>query len=561
MTEATGADDPLRLALAEQAESVPGWPHWIAPALRLSRGLDPLGLQTITQDRIMPSLLPGVLVLSQRARLFSLYPFLLAEYQRLGGAATNTALSAFLKEREFDYAVAVQLCPNGCGDKSAGAVGADRARPAGREAKAGAAAVPRQESVESFLGGYGLYYRSPLTELGVVVARGTPTEDGEATPVDVVMAGGLGERLAAAFRDAVSDTAYYGQYLRSVERSVPTTALRELAVAACLCRLPEHPGERELLYEAFFAPQAPNLAGECEQRRRSFALFLRELARDGQVSGSDGAFRAAIWADFEQTLVAKEGQVPPALANTLAEWAALVAKEYLQEALYTLWWDFCRRGSAAQPADGFTSAALDARIGAGLTQATTITGDGFALAFGAGMPTRRFAEQVAQATADVPLETLRRWAVEAGEAPAALVLLFATIARLPDLTRVPAGWQQIGAQRSERQPGLLRFAQHLEQHLEQEPMLAATLVWVVRHFVIAAHEHAAYSKLPDFTFRFRHEEGRLRFYPLDPGRYRPADMRREAMSSLGEDLGLWERGDAGPRVTAKGAGLMRETFG
>jgi hypothetical protein len=94
MTEPTGADEP-RLALAERADLVPGWPQWIGPALRLSRGLDPLGLQTITLDRIMPSLLPGVLVLSQRARLFSLYPFLVAEYQRLGGATTNTALSAF----------------------------------------------------------------------------------------------------------------------------------------------------------------------------------------------------------------------------------------------------------------------------------------------------------------------------------------------------------------------------------------------------------------------------------------------------------------------------------
>jgi hypothetical protein len=561
MTEPTGTAEP-RLALAERADSVPGWPQWIAPALRLSRGLDPLGLQTITLDRIMPLLLPGVLVLSQRARLFSLYPFLVAEYQRLGGATTNTALSTFLKEREFDYAVAVQLCPNGCGDNSAGAVGADRARPAGREAKAGAATVPRQESVESFLGGYGLYYRSPLTDLGVVVARGTPTADGEATPVDVVMPGGLGERLAGAFRAAISDTAYYRRYLRSVERSVPTAALRELAVAACLCRLPEHPGERQLLYEAFFVSQAPSLADACEQRRRGFALFLRELGRDGGVSDSDGAFRAAIWADFEQMLAAREEQASQALANTLAQWAALVAKEYLQEALYTLWWDFCRRGPAAQPDDGFTAAALDALIGAGVSPAATITGDGFvALTYEPGMPTRRFAEQVAGATAGVPLEALRRWAVEAGEAPAALVLLFATIARLPDVTRAPAGWEQIGTQRSERQPGLLRFWRYLERHLEEDPTVAVTLVWMVRHFVIAAHEHAAYSKLPDFTFRFRHEAGRLRFSPLDPGRYRPADMRREAMSSLGEDLGLWERGQSGPRVTAKGAALVRETFG
>src|SRR6266540_7476795 len=279
-------------------ESAPGWPQWISPALRLNRGLDPLGLQTITLDRIMPLLLPGVLVLSQRARLFSFYPFLLVEYQRLGGTASNAALSAFLKEREFDYAVAVQLCPNDCGDKAAGAIGAQRATPVAREAKAGALEVARQESVKSFLGGYGLYYRSPLTDLGLVAALGTPTEDGGTTPVDVVVPGGLGDRLAGAFQEAVAGTAYYRRYLRSVAPRVPTDVLRELAEAACLCRLPDHPRERDLLYEAFFTPQAPALAEECEQRRRSFALFLRELARDGGVADADGAFRAALWADF-----------------------------------------------------------------------------------------------------------------------------------------------------------------------------------------------------------------------------------------------------------------------
>jgi hypothetical protein len=550
MTEATATVDG----------STAGWPQWISPALRLNRGLDPLGLQTVTLDRIMPLLLPGVLVLSQRARLFSFYPFLLAEYQRLGGAASNTALSAFLKQREFDYAVAVQLCPNGCGDNAAGAIGAQRATPVAREAKAGATEVARQESVKSFLGGYGLYYRSPLTDLGLVVPLGTPTEDGGATPVDVVTPGGLGERLAGAFQDAIAETAYYREYLRSVAPSVPTAVLRELAEVACLCRLPDHPRERDLLHEAFFTPQAPSPAEDCEQRRRSFALFLRELAYDGGVSDDDGAFRAAIWADFEQMLAARHGQLPGALANTIAQWAALVAKEYLQEALYTLWWDFCRRGLPAQPEDGFTPAGLDALISAGLADAATISGDGFTLAYRADMPTHRFVERVARATAGMPLERLRRWAVAAGDAPAALVLMAATIARLPDLTRVPSGWELIGAQRSERQPGLLGFSYHLQRHLEGEPTLTATLVWAVRRFVLAAHEHAAYSKLPDFTFRFRNEAGRLRFYPGDPGRYRPADMRRAALSSLGEDLGLWQRGEAGPQATAKGAALMREAF-
>ena len=46
-------------------------PAWIVPTLVVKEGRDPLGLQTTTQDRLMPLLLPGPLELSQRARYLS----------------------------------------------------------------------------------------------------------------------------------------------------------------------------------------------------------------------------------------------------------------------------------------------------------------------------------------------------------------------------------------------------------------------------------------------------------------------------------------------------------
>jgi hypothetical protein len=61
----------------------------VTPSLTMKRGRDPLGLQTITQDRIMPGLLPGVLALSQRARYLAIYPFLLSLYEERRLAADN----------------------------------------------------------------------------------------------------------------------------------------------------------------------------------------------------------------------------------------------------------------------------------------------------------------------------------------------------------------------------------------------------------------------------------------------------------------------------------------
>src|SRR6476660_2871193 len=120
------------LALVDEPEHVSGQPFWISRSLNVKAGRDPIGLQTITLDRIMPILLPGILVLSRRARYFTLFPFLLQTFRELQLPASNDVLSEFVKLREFEFACAVQLCPNGCGDTSSGAVGSDRARPAVR---------------------------------------------------------------------------------------------------------------------------------------------------------------------------------------------------------------------------------------------------------------------------------------------------------------------------------------------------------------------------------------------------------------------------------------------
>lgn len=88
-----------------------GFPAWITPSLPKA-GRDPLALQTITEDRITPLLLPGVLALSQRARYFSYYPFLLHEYRRAEGRASNAGLDVFIKRRDFEFAVAARPCPN-----------------------------------------------------------------------------------------------------------------------------------------------------------------------------------------------------------------------------------------------------------------------------------------------------------------------------------------------------------------------------------------------------------------------------------------------------------------
>lgn len=496
----------------------------------------------------MPRLLPGILVLSQRARYFSLQAFLLHEYQRRRLPLNNTDLSSFIKLREFEYAVAVQLCPRGCGGRPVGMVGKLRAVPAVEEH---ADAIPRRESVESHLGGYGLYYRTPMIEMGMVVPRGR--ELGEAiTPVDALDPHGIGPALADAFGSAIADTSYFREYMFG-SSAIPRGALEELGERACLCRLPDYPNEQALLRKALFEPPAPGYAEATKQRCRSFALLLRELERQLEAAVSNGAFMQAVWDDFLDD-PAGDGE----LRRTIAEWAALAAKDWWQESLSSVWSHFLRVGGL--PSDGLSPHGLETLLSTELVPRGSIHVLGRVFDVRPEASTATLADSVAAGTADIPLDELREWAADTDTTAAGLVLFFALRGRIPSQASVSRGWLEIGAQSSERQPSLLGFLYHFDRHLEDQPTLAQTLVWLMKRFVINAHEQIAYSKLPEFTFRFRWEEGRLRFYTLGLGRFRLADIRREAMAQISEDVGLWQSVDSVPELTAYGSHFAEQAF-
>ncbi len=534
--------------------SVTGMPQWIEPALHVTAGRDPIGIQTITIDRIIPQLVPSILALSRRARYLSLYAFLLDEYRKQRLPATKPALSDFLRAREYEYALAVQLCPRGCGTKATAVVGKLTAGPVVHRH---GDTFPRGVSVESFLGGYGLYYRTPMVDLGLVIPAGSLLGD-TPTSIDVLADEPMHQyaaTLATTFRDAIVHTAYYREHMRGIA-PIPRAALIEFAEHACLCRLGYAPAEQALLQNVLFAPTAQQEPRLVEQRRRSFALLLALTADENAVAVSDDAFRASVWDQFTAAVSSTEAH-----ATTLAQWAALVAKEYLQEGLSTIWAAFCQHGWARQPIDGFTPAALDQLLRADLLGRGTLDLFGASVPYSATMPTADFAAAVLQVIAEASLEQIRQRTNADGHAVAGLALILALVDRLPDRVTAMRAWENIGRQRSDHQPGLLGFTRHLADHRTSDPTLGDTVAWLVRRFVLGPHESIAYSKLPDRTFRFRWEQGRLRFYPLSRERFGLTDIRRDAMAWISEDLGLLTRSDAGGELTARGQQFVNEVLG
>lgn len=84
--------------------------EWLESSLNDIAGRDPLGLNTISTDRVLPQLLPGILQLSERARYFSIYPWMLSQFGQRRHPATTEEFDRFIRRHEFELCLAMQLC-------------------------------------------------------------------------------------------------------------------------------------------------------------------------------------------------------------------------------------------------------------------------------------------------------------------------------------------------------------------------------------------------------------------------------------------------------------------
>lgn len=532
------------LRTLEPVELVPGQPQWIEPTIRVIAGVDPLGFQTITTDRIIPRLLPGVLALSDRARYFSFYAYLLHRYAEQKRPPNQAALSHWMKSREYEYALAVIMCPH-C---QSGPTGANNARP---EVNRQPDAYERRESIESHLGGYGLYYRSPMQTLGLIAPAGTPTTDGEATPVDVLLRDAPhAEALAETFAASAAGTRYLEQHI-DASGPIPADVLAELAEAACLCRLGDHPAERGAVRDAFFEPSPRQDPSAVERRRQGFALWL-DLLADGERVTDDDGLRRAVWDRFAAGV---HGETRSA---TTARWAGLAAKDYVQEGVTNLWAEVGPHLQAADRGDGLAADALATVARLMIPGELDVVGT--PLSCGPDLATEDFAASLLRVTESRSLPEVAAWARSDGRAIAGLCLLLVMRARLPAAEVAGDDWLDTANLSGQWQPGPVAFAHRLSGHLSGKPALVDTMAWLLRTLVIRPHEAIAYSKLPEFTFRFRHEGGRLRMYPQPFGRFILNDIRSRAMTTLATDLGLVAlEGDA-LAVTGDGRALIDAVF-
>lgn len=178
-------------------------------------------------------------------------------------------------------------------------------------------------------------------------------------PIDVFrQTSDRARRLADTFRAAVANTVYYRQMMFS-EDDLPARVVDEYAEVACLCRLAEHAEERDAVHEAMFGidpsdaadavPQPgahSDSAGDREardaaaisvaRRRRAVAHYLTVLDDRPFAVGKESEFREGLWAP--RPPLGREH------AFVAGQWSALIAKDVWQDALCSVWSQFCRDG-------------------------------------------------------------------------------------------------------------------------------------------------------------------------------------------------------------------------
>lgn len=538
-------DTSASLSIVEP--QVSGEPAWLQPYFRPREGADPLGQQTITTDRIIGRLLPGVLALSERARYVSFYAWLLGRYADQKRSPEGHVLSRYLKEHEYELALAVRLCPRKCGY---GPIGANRATYALVQTQD---AFPRQESVKSDYGGYGLYYSTPMNLMGLTAHAGTLLGE-DPIPIDVLRREPHARALVDAFESAVANTRYVREFMDEAG-PIPRDVLIEYSERACLCRLDERHDERAALRRVFFEASESKFQADVQRRREGFALFLELAGSERWTERSDDRFRAGIWPAFRRS-----ADPDTARARALAGWAALAAANYLHDGVTQLWTDAGPRLRAAVPEEGYRRADIGAAVaefvrGRLELPARTIVAD-------PAMPTTAFIGTLdAHLAPEDDLPTVWRAGRAAGTTTGAVALVLTVLTHLPDTSKTDEAWSVIASTDGQWQDGLLRQVRALGVHLADAPSLGQTAAWLFERLVLRVHEANAASKLPDFTFRFRRELGRWRFYDHGFGYVSPGHIRASTLGQLSRDLGYCEWPADGCRLTPDGAAFVEEVFG
>src|SRR5579863_2399327 len=307
---------------------------WVEPATPI-RGLDHLGVQAPC-IALYAQLLPGITNVTDRARYYSFYPWLIRSFEQRYDDHSGDEFRRVLRRAECLLALIAIRHARVIGD------GDDGRHGAGMVGRLSLLRIPEDEKAielseyadldgpkryfKNPLGGLGQYYFGPLRDLRVLDY--TSDEDGGLPGYDKIRGSPLADGLGAG----VPQDDFFRVLQKPKFRWTDLDALAEF----CPCSLRQHKAEHTLLLDLFLARSESYRSPESENRRSSLALALDLVSRHTKLDGysMENVFLASAY-----TRALANGaswDVHPSLCKVQRGWAIYEQNELLSLALQAL---------------------------------------------------------------------------------------------------------------------------------------------------------------------------------------------------------------------------------
>ena len=301
-------------------------PQWIEP-IKPINGIDHLGIQAVSISHYQ-TLFPGITNLTQRARYFSFYPWILSQYMKRVGVINNRAKwRDFLRRSEFLYAL-ISLSK-----------GQDHNIPGSRKATKVLEANNSQIDLAKYAdhsvfgedrywkvssGAYGQYYLGALRTLGII-------QEGEGDEVEHL--GPQGLTLSSALEGAVPKS-HVDLFFDAVQNG----KVRNVDLASLHADLSPSKIDPESLEALALRSVLINGQDKAQSRRHeSFCLLLSiALQAPAGMTLDEQIVRSVLF--YSAYPNGKTFSPSPSLEGASSSWHAYLICEHLNFALEVLFW-------------------------------------------------------------------------------------------------------------------------------------------------------------------------------------------------------------------------------
>ncbi|MDI9849527.1 hypothetical protein QM467_15840 [Rhodoblastus sp. 17X3] len=308
---------------------------WVKPPPQIG-GLDHLAVQA-TCINIYSRMLPGITNVTDRARYYSFYPWLIWAFGKAGHTKYDDEFIERFRRADCLFSLIAlrhaSVSDGEADDHAAAMVGSITLSSVARSIADGATVRLSDYSLRSgatkryfanWLGGLGQYYLGVLRELRIL--------DGD-TSRGINYTREIGQAIAEKMDASVDRTLF----MKVVDADSVTAAELDQLHSFCPCHIAERPEEQKILSDLFFA-RGPFEDSEALPRRRTLHLILNLAQALGQENHecTEERFRACC---YTQSLPSGQSwQIPDVLMRNRGRWATYARNELLSLAVQGLFY-------------------------------------------------------------------------------------------------------------------------------------------------------------------------------------------------------------------------------